>query len=75
MVSFKLEILEYNNNHENKDNFKVKHKLDLANAQYNIYLDDTLRDLKTKIAYYLLEKNIKISIDEIYVYYHFRRYI
>lgn len=69
MVSFKLEILEYNNNHENKDNFKVKHKLDLANAQYNIYLDDTLRDLKTKIAYYLLEKNIKISIDEIYVYY------
>ena len=71
MVSFKLEVIEYNNNAKYENDYKVKHTIDLVNDtyRYNIYLDDTLRDLKTKIAYYLLQENIKISIDEIYIFY------
>ena len=75
MVSFRIELCVYNNNN-NKNNEKVWKEIgiDLEDKKYNnkykVYLDDTLRDLKTKIAYYLLnEKNIKISIDEIYIYY------
>ena len=72
MVSFKIDVGIQNTNTEYKNNWKVKYRFDLADDKYKykVYLDDTLRDLKTKIAHYLLnEKKIKISIDEIYIFY------
>ena len=74
MVSFRIELCVYNNNNKNNEKVWKEIGIDLEDKKYNNkykdYLDETLRDLKTKIAYYLLnEKNIKISIDEIYIYY------
>jgi len=75
MVSFRIELCVYNNNNNTKSEKVWKAEaIDLEDEKYKnkykVYLDDTLRDLKTKIAYYLLnEKNIRISIDELYIYY------
>ena len=75
MVSFRIELCVYNDNNNTKSEKIWKEKvIDLEDEKYKnkykVYLDDTLRDLKNKIAHYLLnEKNIKISIDELYIFY------
>ena len=75
MVSFRIELCVYNDNNNTKSEKIWKEKVidledDKYKNKYKVYLDDTLRDLKNKIVHYLLnEKNIKISIDELYIFY------